>query len=122
MFICIERNPDGSHASQFGGSMQEGWAYWDENVVPIPASFPYVDIEVIEVHHEAVTTTKKIMDEEGNQFDKTIVLVPEFTQLEVVSATECEIPDEPEPEATQLDIIESQITYTAMMTNTLLEV
>ena len=29
---------------------------------------------------------------------------------------------EPEAEPTQLDIIEAQVTYTAMMTNTLLEV
>jgi hypothetical protein len=28
----------------------------------------------------------------------------------------------PEPESTQLDIIEAQVTYTAMMTDTLLEV
>lgn len=28
---------------------------------------------------------------------------------------------EPEPEPTQLDIIEAQVTYTAMMTDTLLE-
>ena len=28
----------------------------------------------------------------------------------------------PEPEPTQLDIIEAQVTYTAMMTDTLLEV
>ena len=33
-----------------------------------------------------------------------------------------EIPDEEPPMPTQLDIIEAQVAYTAMMTNTLLEV
>lgn len=43
---------------------------------------------------------------------------------EVVSFTAREIPDIPEPESepTQLDRIEAQTTYTAMMTDTLLEV
>lgn len=43
---------------------------------------------------------------------------------EVVSFVKTDIPvlPEPEPEATQLDIIEAQVTYTAMMTDTLLEV
>lgn len=31
-------------------------------------------------------------------------------------------PEQPEPQPTQLDIIEAQVTYTAMMTDTLLEV
>ena len=41
---------------------------------------------------------------------------------EVVSFVATEIPvfPEPEPEATQLDLIEAQVTYTAMMTDTLL--
>lgn len=32
------------------------------------------------------------------------------------------VPEEPEVEPSQLDIIEAQVTYTAMMTDTLLEV
>lgn len=31
-------------------------------------------------------------------------------------------PEPPEPEPTQLDVLEAQVTYTAMMTDTLLEV
>lgn len=43
---------------------------------------------------------------------------------EVVTFMATEIPELPEPEetATQLDLIEAQVTYTAMMTDTLLEV
>ena len=40
-----------------------------------------------------------------------------------VEYREIEIPEEPvskEPEPTQLDILEAQVTYTAMMTDTLL--
>lgn len=41
---------------------------------------------------------------------------------EVVSFTALDIPEIPEPEAqpTQLDIVEAQVTYTAMMTDTLI--
>ena len=31
-------------------------------------------------------------------------------------------PEPPEPEPSQLDVLEAQVTYTAMMTDTLLEV
>ena len=113
MFIKIEKNTDGSHASQLGGTMQEGWAYWNESSVPVPASFPYVDIEVREVQHEAVTELRG---------EETITLIPEFTRLEVVSAIEREVPPEPEPGPSQLDRVEAQVAYTAMMTDTLLEV
>ena len=43
---------------------------------------------------------------------------------EVVSFEKMSIPTfpEPEPQPTQLDIIEAQVTYTALMTETLLEV
>jgi hypothetical protein len=45
--------------------------------------------------------------------------------LTVTKWTPGEMPEPepaPEPESTQLDIIEAQVTYTAMMTDTLLEV
>ena len=112
MFIRIEKNSDGSHASQRGGTLQKGWAYWNEKLVPVPTSFPYVDFEVKEVHHKAITIQRG---------EKTITLVPAFTRLEVVSATERKIPLETEPYVSQMDMIEAQVAYTAMMTNTLLE-
>ena len=45
MFIQIEKNPDGSHAFQVGGSLEKGWAVIPE-YIEIPDTFPYVNIEV----------------------------------------------------------------------------
>lgn len=39
----------------------------------------------------------------------------------VVGMTACEVPAAVEPAPSQLDMIEAQVTYTAMMTDTLLE-
>lgn len=109
MFVQIEKNPDGSRASQIGGDMQNGWAYWDTDQVPMPATFPWVEIETEEVSHEAVMDGEK-------------VLIPAYTQLEVVSATDGEVIDvETVVLPTQLDRIEAQVTYTAMMTDTMME-
>lgn len=83
MFIQIEKNPDGSHASQYGGELQEGWAYWDTDSVPLPESFPWVDIVVEDVTHP------EIKDEANGK-----ILQKEYTQPEVVSATACEVPEE----------------------------
>jgi hypothetical protein len=109
MFIQIEKNPDGSHASQHGGSIQKGWAYWDTDQVPLPETFPWVEIETAEVSHEAVMDGEK-------------VLIPAYTQMEVVSATDGEVIEvETVVLPTQLDRIEAQVTYTAMMTDTMME-
>ena len=109
MFIQIEKNADGSHASQHGGSLQKGWAYWDTDQVPMPETFPWVEIETAEVSHEAVMDGEK-------------VLIPAFNRLEVVSAENGEeIEVETIATPTQLDRIEAQVTYTAMMTDTLME-
>lgn len=83
MFIQIEKNHDGSHAFQHGGTLQEGWAYWDTDAVPLPESFPWVDIVVEDVTHP------EIKDEENGK-----VLEAEYKQPEVVSAVACEIPEE----------------------------
>lgn len=58
----------------------------------VPDTFPFVDIEV----------------EDGIVVKMTAGIVPEVEPVE--------------PEPTQLDIIEAQVTYTAMMTDTLLGV
>ena len=111
MFIQIEKNPDGSHASQYGGELQEGWAYWDTDAVPLPESFPWVDIVVEEVTHP------EIKDEENGK-----ILQAEYTQHEVVSATDGEVIEvETVIFPTPLDRIEAQVTYTAMMTDTMME-
>ena len=51
-------------------------------------------------------------------------LIPTFsadgTKMVDFVATEIPVLPDPEPEATQLDLIEAQVTYTAMMTDTLL--
>ena len=53
-------------------------------------------------------------------------LIPTFsedgTKMIAFVATEIPVLPEPEPQPTQLDIIEAQATYTAMITNTLLGV
>ena len=106
MFIQTEKNPDGSRAFQCGGDMQEGQAYWNTDAVP---KFPWVEIETAEVSHEAVMNGEK-------------VLITAFTRLEVVSAENGEeIKVETGASPTQLDRIEAQVTYTAMMTDTMME-
>lgn len=42
--------------------------------------------------------------------------------VETWEAWKASLPEPAEPEPTQLDLIEAQVTYTAMMTDTLLEV
>ena len=89
MFIKVEANSDGSHAFQSGGVLETGWAFWDTNSVSVPASFPWVDIAVEDVTHP------EIKDEENGK-----VLQKEYTQMEVVSATACEIPKEDDSDYT----------------------
>lgn len=109
LFVQLEKNADGSRAFQCGGDMQEGQAYWNTDAVPLPEKFPWVEIETAEVSHEAVMDGEK-------------TLFPAFTRLEVVSAVDGEeIPVETAVVPTQLDRLEAQVTYTAMMTDTLVE-
>lgn len=89
MFIQIEKNQDGSHASQQGGTLQEGWAYWNTDAVAVPDSFPWVDITVEDVTHP------EIKDDKNGK-----VLREEYTQPEVVSATAREIPKEDDSDYT----------------------
>ena len=62
---------------------------------PVPASFPFVTIEA-EENADGI--------------------------MSVISMTEGIVPEAPEPEPTWNEQMEAQITYTAMMTDTLLEV
>lgn len=89
MFIQIEKNPDGSHAFQHGGTLQEGWAYWNTDEVAVPDSFPWVDITVEDVTHP------EIKDEKNGK-----IVQEEYTQPEVVSATAREIPKEDDSDYT----------------------
>lgn len=98
MFIEIEKKSDGSHVFQYGGQFNEGYAIIPENI-QIPDTFPFVSIEV------------KQVEKNGKK------------HLEVVSMTPGERTKQPEPSSvpTYFDRIEAQVTYTAMMTDTLLE-
>ena len=94
--IEIKTNELGGHDNQyFHGVVPSGWA-------AIPAdmeckNFPFGDVEVAEING-VMTVTKW-----------TAGVMPDPEPA-------------PDPEPTQLDIIEAQVTYTAMMTDTLLEV
>ena len=96
MFIKIEANSDSSHAFQNGGTLEPGWAFWNTDSVPVPASFPWVDIVVEDVTHSAITDGDK-------------VLVAEYTRPEVISAVEREITElEPEPEPAPVDSVKAE--------------
>lgn len=109
LFIELKKGLDGSRGYQSGGNMQDDQAYWNTDTVPLPEKFPWVEIETQEVSHAAVMDGEK-------------VLIPAFTRLEVVSATDGEeIAVETVVQPTQLDRIEAQIMYTALMTDSMLE-
>ena len=97
MYVEIKKLSNGSHIFQDGGPLFDGWAIVPENI-QIPDTFPYVNIEVEQVERNG----KKYM--------------------EVISMTAGErLVEETVETPTQLDRIEAQVTYTAMLTNTLLE-
>jgi len=88
---------NGAHRNQNGGIsvVPSGWA-----VVPADLeteNFPFGEVTVDETQNPPVVTAWSPLP------------MPEPEPV-------------PEPEPTQLDIIEAQVTYTAMMTDTLLEV
>ena len=95
--IEIKALDNGAHRNQSGDSVRavpNGWA-----VVPaslVCENFPFGEIVVDDSTPPAVTEWKPLP-------------IPEPEPL-------------PEPEPTQLDVLEAQVTYTAMMTDTLLEV
>ena len=90
--IEIAALENGAHRNQtlHGNAVPEGWAVIPANM-EIPSTFPFV----------------KVVAENG-----------------VVTALIAGVMPKPEPEPTaeptQLDVIEAQVTYTAMMTGTLL--
>ncbi len=75
MYIQIEKNPDGGHAFQFGGALENGWAVIPSDM-QIPDSFPYVDIEVGNVTHPSIDGGADIV------------------RMEVLSMTAGKIPEE----------------------------
>lgn len=93
--IEIKALENGAHNNQTSNAITSpppGWAEIPAGMA-VPETFPFVDIEV-----------------RGNVVTKmTAGVVPEPEP-------------EPTPEPTQLDRLEAQATYTAMMTDTLMEV
>lgn len=110
--IEIEALSNGAHRNQtYYGTLPPGWAVIPDDMA-VPSTFPFVEVEVAEVVHH------KEPVEEGQEQEP-------YTVPTVVSMTEGIMPEptpKPEPGPSQLDRIEAQITYTAMMTDTLLEV
>lgn len=103
MFIKVDKNADGSHSFQVGGTIEAGWAYVPPDIV-IPDTFPFVDIDTKLVYHPAVTTKIPENESESSTYVEK-VLFPEYSQLEVVSMTEGEeiLLEEPVIEPTPQD-------------------
>lgn len=96
LIIEIQPQENGAHRNQKPSgdlrTIPEGWAVVPDSIT-VPDTFPFVDI-----------TT-----EDGVVISMTAGIVPEP-----------ELEPEPTPAPTQIDRLESQITYTAMMTDTLI--
>lgn len=137
--IEVNALSNGAHRNQNNASvLPDGWA-----VIPdgfsVPDTFPFVGLEVeevtcyreVEVEKEVAKTREvEAFDEEGNPVTvteeytetETVTEQEPYTVLTVTSMTAGEMPEVEETEiVTQLDRIEAQATYTAMMTDTLLE-
>ena len=96
IMIEITALDNGAHRNQtYHGVLPDGWCIKPDDMVC--ENFPFGEVEAAKV--DGVMTMTK--------WTPGVMPEPE---------------PEPEPEPTQLDIIEAQVTYTAMMTDTLLEV
>lgn len=115
--VKIEPNSNGSHDDQMGVGIgiPSGWAIIPEGFC-IPETYPFVDIEAEEIIE---TTT----GENGEQIQKPTGVYRVTSMTAGVKPERKEIEEKPmEREPSKLDIIEAQVTYTAMMTDSLLEV
>lgn len=89
----------------------DGWAYIPDDF-PLPSTFPRLgSIEV-----EEVTYYRDVETEQGDTEQQP------YTMLTVTAMTEGEVPPVSESVPTWSEQMEAQLTYTAMMTDTLLEV
>ena len=94
--IEIAALDNGAHRNQtFNGKLPTGWALIPDNMEC--ENFPFGEVTAEEIDG-VMTVTEWVPGE-----------IPEPEPV-------------PEPEPTQLDTIEAQVAYTAMMTDTLLEV
>ena len=132
---------NGAHRNQtFHGTLPDGWAVVPEDMEL--ENFPFGEVTAEEITHyrgvEVMRDVTKIREVESvNENGETVTTTDEYTEQEwvteqepygVMTVTGWEPLPMPEPEPmpesapSQLDIIEAQVTYTAMMTDTLLEV
>lgn len=137
--VNLTENPNGSHNDHRADhitTVPDGWAMIPDDF-PVPETFPFVSIEAEELTYirevevlKEVTKKRKtgMVDENGQPIMEeysAMEIVKEqrkYTMMTVTDMTEGTLP-EPVPETpTQFDQIEAQVTYTAMMTDTLLEV
>lgn len=92
----IKALDNGAHRNQtYHGVLPDGWAVIPDGMEL--ENFPFGEVEAEEING--------------------VMTVTKWTP-----GTRPEPEPVPEPEPTQLDILEAQVTYTAMMTDTLLEV
>lgn len=137
--VNLEANPNGSHNDHRADhitTVPDGWAMIPDDFT-VPSTFPFVGIEAedktfyreVEVEKPVVKERDTgMMDEDGNPIMETYTEMETVTEEvpytvhTVIAMTEGEVPVVEETETvTQLDRIEAQVTYTAMMTDTLLE-
>lgn len=142
--VNLTANPNGSHNDHRADhitTVPDGWAMIPRDCA-VPETFPFVSIEAEELtYYNEVERTKKVTkerevqsyDAEGNpitvkeeyEAEETVTEQVPYTRMTVTAMTPGVVPEpetEPEPAPTQLDRVEAQVTYTAMMTDTLLEV
>lgn len=109
--VNLTTNPNGSHNDHRADHITtapEGWAMIPDDFT-VPSTFPFVSIEAEEVTHY-----RTVEVEPGVTEDRP------YTMMTVTAMTEGEVPAAPDPEPTQVERFEAQLTYTAMMTDTLL--
>lgn len=113
--ICLTPVEEGvynDHSAEHITMPPEGWAYIPEDF-PLPSTFPRLGL----LEAEEVTYTR----EEGTE-GETVIEQREYTMMTVTRMTVGTLPEPAAETPSQLDMIEAQVTYTALMTDTLLEV
>lgn len=124
--ICLTPLAEGvynDHKADHITTPPEGWAYIPEDFT-LPSTFPRLgSLKAEEVTYtREVEVQKEVTDEDGNTKIDMVMEEQKYTMMTVTAMTEGELPEPVEEAPTKLDQTEAQVTYTAMMTDTLLEV
>lgn len=117
--ICLTPLAPGvynDHRADHIAAPPPGWAMIPEDF-PLPATFPRLgSVEAAELVH---TREVEDLDGDGSPVTKTLT----YPMMTVTAMAEGTLPEHTAAEApSPLDRLEAQMTYTAMMTDTLLEV